>query len=182
MKRRGAGLLVVAIAVLLAAAPLDTSAAAPSGHAGAHVLIDSPMWPGATCYYPLTHDDFVHRVRVRAPIVYAYDATSGVDTQWVGWWFHVQQSTDGLSWHELVGAKTHVVKAKASDGYNAQWAPQHLALPADQYNRYRVVLSLRWYGPGGTRIVARATMSPTNYLETGPALSNPLTYCEGSLG
>ena len=124
----------------------------------------------------------MHRVTVRAPIVYAYDATSHLDTQWVGWWFHVQGSHDGLTWHDLALAKSRLVKAQATDVYNAQWSAQHVALPADQYVRYRVVLSLRWYGQSGTRIVARATMSPTNYLETGPSLSNPLTYCEGSLG
>lgn len=176
-------LVMAAMALALAAAPLGAMTAASSGQPGVHVLIDSVTWPGASCNFPdpIGHD-FPNRVTVRAPVVYAYDATSHVDSQVVGWWFRVQYLVSGNTWHDLAGSKSHLVKAKATDAYNAQWAPQHLPLPGDHHPFYRVVLSVRWYAPNGTTIVGRATMKPTYYLQTGPGFSDVEPYCEGSLG
>ena len=184
MRPPAARLVSAAIALALSVMPLGVSAMAGNGQQGVHVLIDSPTWPGAICFYPdPVGDDVVRRVTVRAPIVYAYDATSRVDSQWVGWRFKVQESRDQTIWHDLPGVTTRFALAAATDAYNAQWPAQHARLPGGLSDHYRVVIAVRWYAADKRHVVAKATMSPTNYVHVGPGMTPfLLSECEASLG
>src|SRR5262245_1451244 len=113
-------LLRSAVLVALVLGALQGAVTSAAGTTGRWSLIDTARYPGATCYFAFTlSDDTLHRISVRAPVMFAVDATSGVDRQTVGWRFIIQHSDDGLtSWQ--VEKNGPMVLARASDQYNAQ--------------------------------------------------------------
>jgi hypothetical protein len=153
------------LALVIAAFP-SAVVLASTGTVGRWSLIDTDRYPGATCVYHTTPDDEVHQIRIRAPVIYAIDATSGVDTQTVGWRWIVQYSTDlGATWH--LEQRGPIVKAAATDRYNAQW-PKLVGTwdrgTTALHGVYRAVVSMIWFTPGGG-VQGRTNAIVAHYIE-----------------
>ena len=124
--------------------------ASATGTTGRGSLTDTDANPAGRCYFNTTPDDEFHRISVRAPIIYAVDATSGIDRQTVGWRYTIQVSDDALStWKNLVTSS--VVIATASDRARAQWptARRTYVRGATLHGAYRAFVTMIWYAHGG---------------------------------
>jgi hypothetical protein len=169
------------VALVVAASP-----AAANSHAGnvaVHALIDTEQFPGVTCVFRVTPDDYLQRIRVRAPIVYAFDRTAGTDTQWVGWRYRIQSSSNGTDWADVQGGTSAFVKAKATDGYNAQWTSRVWDVPQPPVGLFRVIVAIRWYSPTSGHVDGHALLSPVYYLYAGKDVTRYVdTRCGDTLG
>lgn len=153
-----------------------------SGNYGLHSLIDNGEYPGVTCVYNNTKDnDFLRSMVVRAPIVYAVDRTSGVDTQTVGWKYTIQYTSDNTTWHPLVTST--LVKATATDHANARFGSRTYDFgPFPSYS-YRVVVHILWFYPTSSVKNGTAAHLVTYYRGGGPGVSFVTTdFCGDTLG
>jgi hypothetical protein len=176
--------LAALVALIVAASPAAAETPGPhSGNVGVHALIDTNQFPGVTCVFHTTPDDLLHRIKVRAPIVYAYDRTTGTDTEWVGWRFRIQTSTNGTDWTDAPGGVSSFVKVQATDQYNAQWSTRVYVVPQPPAGSYRAVVNIRWYYPTASHVDGRSVRYPTYYLDAGQGVSRFVgTRCATSLG
>ena len=161
----GLALVSLAVATLLGAVPV--AAADPgtppyltaSGNYGVFALIDNPTFSGATCiYHPGTHPD-LYRIKVRRPVVFAYDRhKSSVDRQTVGWSYVIEQSDDLTTWDSMY---TSSVQTKtATDATNADFRPRtHTFTSAHPY--YRVKVKIVWLHDG--HVDGKGTIYPFYY-------------------
>ena len=174
--------LIVAVAVLLTMlAGVPASAATTTGRWS---LIDTPRYPGATCVFHTSPDDELHQIHVRAPVIFAVDATTGVDTEIVGWRLLVQYSDDSMAtWHVL--EKGPIVKASATDRYNAQWSSLTGVWKRGTgalHGAYRAMVSMIWYDPKG-KIQGLVQAVVANYVDFyNGANQEPNTFCGDTLG
>jgi len=158
--------------------------ASAAGTTGRWSLIDTARYPGATCYFGSTTDDSLHRISVRAPVMFAFDATSSVNRQKVGWRWVIQHY-DGVSMTWQVDKKGPTVLAMASDQYNAQWPSltgTYNRGSAPLYGGYRAIVVMSWYGPrGGIQGSQRAIVA--HYVDHyNGADHGANTYCADTLG
>jgi hypothetical protein len=146
------------VALILGAAP---AAAGPpddpyygphSGNRGVHTLIDNESEnQGVTCVYG--GDQWLDKMKIRRPIVFAYDRSNGVNTEWVGWKYIVEYSddlptADYENWSDLYSSTW--VKAKATDDIVAQWNPRQFnfsSATVGDHSYYRLSIVIKWYYP-----------------------------------
>jgi hypothetical protein len=174
------------LAALLMGLPLVIALATPasaSGTTGRWSLIDTVLYPGATCFFHTTPDDELHRIRVRAPVIYAVDRTSAVDRQTVGWRWTIQVSDNGgVTYHGL--RQGPIVTATATDRYNAQWPSlsSTFVRVGNLHAAYRAVVTMIWYTPGGAiGGTQRATVA--HYVDHfNGADQAPGDHCHATLG
>jgi hypothetical protein len=155
-------LLGVAMALLIGAAP---ASATPTGKFGVHLLVDSEEYPAVSCIY-VGVDQILSDIRVRPPIVFAYDAGPGTDTQPVGWRYKIQWSdlvARGTVWHPFFISS--VVSAMATDHRNAAFTPRsHSFGPHVQdHTLYRVIYELSWFDPSGSTETGFSRLDPEFY-------------------
>jgi hypothetical protein len=141
------GLLAGVIAVMLAAsAPVSAGIiiGPHSGHYGVHTPIDTGEYAGAICGY--SNIGQLDTIKIRRPIVFAFDRTGGVDTQKVGWRFNIEYSIDGNNWSTW--NTSSILTATATDKVNAHFMPRtyHLTNPV-KTTYFRVTLDLYWFYP-----------------------------------
>jgi hypothetical protein len=123
-----------------------------SGAYGVHYLADSSEYAGVRCTY--NNANVISSIRVRDPFVFAKSTTSGVDTQWVSWYFRVQAQTPGSTvWTDV--ATSGAQKRTATDAQIANFSAITRAFPGSAAKQYRVVVVIRWYGAGGATIIGR---------------------------
>ncbi len=146
------------------------------GHFGDHWILDgvgpNPEYPAVTCVYSAPEDGYnLTRLRIRGPIILAYDRTDGSDTRYVGWKARIQEY-DGSHWVTI--GTTSTSKAKASDTH---WPT--FQTKSHDYDIGHVVLQIRvvyllfWYASDGHTVVARATHYPKWYARsTGGKTTN----------
>jgi hypothetical protein len=181
MKR--VGFRVIALALVVVA--LASASALASGTVGRWSLIDTARYPGATCFFRnLVSDDHIYQIRVRAPVMYAIDATSKVDHQQVGWHWVIQFSSDnGATWH--LEKRGPMVRASATDAYNAQWPSQTGTWKrgsAPVRASYRAVVAMVWFTPSGG-IQGQASPVVSHYVDFYNGQNQePQTHCPDSLG
>jgi hypothetical protein len=158
--RRGRALLPIlalCAALLVGATPVSAAPADPyygphSGNFGVHTLIDDRHGNnGVTCVYAPNHD--LHKLKIRRPIVFAYDRTAGVDTQWVGWRYvveYIDLTTAGANYENWADkVRSTWVKAKATDSSAASWSPRSYTFGSEvaDHFTYRVSVQIKWYYP-----------------------------------
>jgi hypothetical protein len=158
IRRRFLAPIVVCAAVVLGAAPV--SAGPPddpyygphSGNRGVHTLIDNQSEnQGVTCVYG--SDYLLDTMKIRRPLVFAYDRSNGVDREYVAWKFIVEYA-DSLpgnpgynDWDNLFGSSW--VKAKATDDIVAVWSPRSFNFGSNvsDHTYYRLSILIKWYYP-----------------------------------
>lgn len=158
VSRRISWIVGVVVAVVLSAAA-PASAGVPiglgphSGNYGVHTLIDNGEYAGAACSYSSV--GVIQKIGIRAPIVFAFNRTSAVDTQKVGWRYHIQYSQDGNSWSN--STTSTLVKATATDKVNAHFPARTYTfdlIPLTTY--FRVTIDLLWFYPDATHVDGQA--------------------------
>ena len=136
-----------------------------TGNYGLHFLIDDgDSYSGARCGY--TAGDSLHSIRIRRPIVYAYDRTSGIDQQKVGWAYRIDGTNDAnlisATWTHL-SPLSSVKTTTATDRVAAAFLPRTYTFSsAPTFAAYRVVLSMFWYRPAA-HVSGRAVAPIENY-------------------
>lgn len=162
-------------------APAAVSADTPVSHRGsfgAHALIDTVEYPGATCRY----DDDLNaaRVRVRPPTVFARDRSSARDLQWVGWVVELQYQPDGGSFSTV--QRSSAVKVMALDDTPAPFRQRTVTIERPRGSgSWRVVSRMIWYKPGTSRTwqgTARHRVSVYDYPLGEPGA---IAYCPAGL-
>ena len=145
-------LLSLGIAWLVTAAPAaaDTERG-HTGQVGVHRLRDVFGYPGARCYFegPMGAEQVV-AMDVRSPVVFARDASSGVDIQRVGWRATIQRLSGGTWSNYLTGP---LERDYATDRHPAEFTKWGVDLPD---GTYRVFIRMFWYDPAGTTVVGTA--------------------------
>jgi hypothetical protein len=157
-----------------------------SGNYGVHMPFDSGEFPGATCTYGTAPDpNWIKTLKVSAPIVYAFDRTSGTDRQYLRWRFRIQY-TDGDpalgDWHGEYTSSW--VKTRATDKYNAQWSARTWTRGSKPLRgRYRAVVEMRWNYPTKNRVDGRATALTGWYRQIeGTPQGTQQDNCQGTTG
>lgn len=161
-RRAGPALGIVLLALALGATPV---AAGDDHHGtyGVHALIDTEAYPAVTCDYPDAIINNIRAIRIRKPIVYGVDRTSGVDRQIVGWRYQIFASTPPDEDFLLVYTSP-AAKATATDGYNAQWSNRRYTIPdPTAFHKYRVAIKMIWYWPSATQVEGSALHMPVQY-------------------
>lgn len=140
--------------LLMAALGWPLQAAASNGTTGVYTLIDTVHFPGVRCGYEYESSAVVlHSFRVRRPIVFAMDTTSGEDRQMVGWRFRIQESVDGgKTWILSYKGSPHL--ATATDSQPAAFKPDRVRL--NQAADSRVIVAVSWYDPVTGALSAKA--------------------------
>lgn len=160
MTRRVVAMLAALLSALLIGTP--ASAAGPFegphiGHYGQHWLLSSSEYPTLTCIYDGT--GVLHRIRLRRPIVFAYDGRPGkLDRQDVAWRFIVEyNAADGSAtysdWPDWPGGHSSLKHAFATDLDPAPFRSRSFTLaskPATDGSQdvFRVSYRLFWYRNG----------------------------------
>jgi hypothetical protein len=165
--RRPLALIVATMTLLTVMVSQPVAAADPgeppfmtaSGSFGVVALIDNPTFSGATCFYhPGTSPD-LYSIKVRRPIVFAYDRNKrGIDRQTVGWGYDVEASNDLALWTPIYSSG--ISRATATDKTNADFRPRaHDVSPSASY--YRVKVRVVWYRNGA--VDGQAVLYPFYY-------------------
>jgi hypothetical protein len=124
------------------------------GAYGVHYLADSAEYAGVRCTY--NNSNVISSIRVRDPLAYAKNKTTRVDTQWVSWDFRIQSQTPGSTrWTDVATSGSQ--KRTATDSQVANFSPITRVFAGSAAKQYRVVVVIRWYGPGGTTVIGRAS-------------------------
>ena len=176
--RRESWLLSYLVATLLAASTLPASAAVPAPvddpPVGRHVLIDTQEFPGANCRTQSVGD--LQSIRVRRPVMYARNRTSGTDHQIVGW-----------RWELRDASMTRIdqgpfEKADATDKRPAAFSNRTVDMSGRPEGTYFVSIRMRWYKPGSsTRIQGTAHHFVRDYGLDGGAVFPLDTGCNDGL-
>lgn len=176
--RRLALLTCVLATCLAVTVPLSTASAdVATGNFGVHMLVDTDEFPAVRCVYPDTQsppDTF----KVRPPIMFAVDRTSGIDAQTMGWRFKV--SGRNLSTEPFTDVfASPVTKATGTDRANATFTQGVYHRPSGVvWEEWRVVYDLRWYYPTASQQDGRVTLKANWYLQKVP--DQPGSPPEGS--
>jgi len=190
--RLGALVLVwpaMLVVLALAASPaLADTGAGHTGKVGTHSLLDTADKPGATCTYK---DKNVHdvpfslvSVRVRPPIVFARNVSSGVDQQKTGWRFSIERRVfSSAIWSPVFASGTQ--RASATDSSAASFTSMtgKPPLPTEAAD-YRVKVTTLWFRNGTTEGSAAdfvgfyRRVSPDGSQVVGP----PSGFCLDGLG
>jgi len=171
--RRPQRLLVLAvlpIALALAASPMAAADPSDTGNVGVHTLIDNTEYPAVTCIYH-NPGDLLYKMKVRPPIMFAFDRTGGTDTQTVGWRFRIQRattasgSTDYAPFYTSLKWKTITTDRRAAQlvGHGYVFASQTPGF------RYRVAYDLYWYYPTASTVDGKAVHFNTYYKGIEPS-------------
>ena len=148
----------LAAAILLAALPVsaasDPTVGPHSGKVGVHQLVDTASYPGATCVYG--QSQILKTIKIRQPIVYAFDRSSKTNTEWVAWRYHIEYSESNaptgtyVNWPDF--AVSSWTKAQATDVNNARWPARAytMASGSGAHLFYRVSIELRWFFPNSS--------------------------------
>ena len=135
------------------------------GHYGAHWILDAvgphPEYPAVTCVYGAPAGYDLLRLRIRGPIILAYDRTGGPDTRYVGWKARIQK-WDGTSWLTIGSTSTSRKKATDTHWPTFQVKTFHYH-DGSLVEQIRVVYTLYWYGSDGHTVTARASHYPKWY-------------------
>jgi hypothetical protein len=179
-RTRMGGVLSAALWLALTAVPVAAGGAelppqGASGNFGVHTLVDTADYPGARCVY-VENPSFLQiltKIKVRPPIVFAFNRTGGRDQQTVGWLYRVWTANDPSSdvWQPL--ASGHVQKATATDSTNARFTNQTYDIPASVQNMsphpyFLVQVVIRWYYPTRTHTDGRSLILVQNYYAQTP--------------
>lgn len=158
--------LALAIVVLLSMVGASPAAAGGehTGTYGVHALSDTEAYPGVTCNYPDPFDNTVRDLRIRAPIVYGVDRTSGTDAQTVGWKYQIFRTSEPNHDTYALAYTSPPMKATATDRYNAQWPGVRytIANPAEAH-KYLVRIKMIWYWPTASQPQGTALHAPIYY-------------------
>jgi hypothetical protein len=161
VSRRKSSLFMVLGIVFLALVVLPgsvTAASIPyagphSGNYGAHWLRDSPEYRGVKCFYKNT--SVLYRLRIRAPVVQAFDRTGGTDAQVVGWKFRVEYSDNTpTDWYQLY--LSPITKASAKETQAANFTARFFDFGTVNHDYYRGRIKMFWFYPNATTIDGRA--------------------------
>jgi hypothetical protein len=148
--RSRTGFSSAAIALGLLLGLTTASADTPLGHhgtVGSHHLRDTAGSPGVECLYEHTNPNSptsgtLESIWVKAPVVYAVNATAGTDTQDVGWQFIVLRSSNGTTWTEVLRTSVHF--KSATDSSPAAFGKRGTNFLGKGTNAYRVVVKTYW--------------------------------------
>ena len=151
-KRRSACAIaaVLSLTVMLfpSLASADIVFSPPSGNFGPHFLRDSPEFGGARCTYPEPAYQ-LSTIRIRPPSVYAFDRTTGADSQKTGWKYIIESSSDALNWTPAVTSR--VQKGTATEVKDAPFTARTYAFTGGAgMDYYRVSIRMLWYSQDGT--------------------------------
>jgi hypothetical protein len=190
--RRHAVVLSCLVAGLLSVPTMPAAAAAPAPvddpPVGRHVLIDTQEFPGANCRTVSVGD--LGSIRVRRPVMYARNRTSGTDHQIVGWRWELHDAS-----MTRIDQGTFE-KADATDKRPAAFSNRTVDMSGRPEGTYFVSIRMRWYKPGSsTTIQGTARHFVRDYgsdgstvfpLDTGcndgVSISIPLTEHQGDRG
>jgi hypothetical protein len=167
-------LLLTAMPVAAGGAELPTHGA--SGNFGVHTLVDTTDYPGARCVYQLDQGgglQILMRIKVRPPIVFAFDRSKAVDRQTVSWRYRIWTANDPTvdTWQPLY--KGPLQKATATDASNARFTPQTYEVPDSVHNAnphpYLLVqVVIRWYYPSSPHVDGISLILVQNYYNQTP--------------
>ena len=161
-RRRTLSIAVTVLAIIGLAGPGAVSADTELGHTGltgAHRLRDVFGYPGARCIYEGPKaGEVLQAIRFRAPVVFARNATTGVDIQTVGWRGRLQKRVSG-TW-QTVASKT-VVKDVATDRHPAEFTGKSFSISTS--GTYRIAIDMYWYNAYGTSVVGSARHKVDRY-------------------
>jgi hypothetical protein len=166
-RRRWLALAVLPLALALVTAPTTAADPADTGNVGVHTLIDTTEYPAVSCIYDVGY--LLTKMKVRPPIIFAFDRTGGTDTETVGWRFRIQQTPNGFATYTpyYTSPKWKAVttdrRAAPLVGHGYTFAPQ-----VSGY-RYRVLYDLYWYYPGATTLDGKAVHLNTYYKGVEPS-------------
>ena len=144
-----AGTLVLLIVPSSAAADTPISS---SGVVGEHHLKDTMAKPGAVCRYrdgAGGGDQDLHLLRVKPPVIFAANTTSGRDRQLVGWRILVQRRDAGSSQFVTVH-KGGIHTAWAWDDTAATLFAREYSVASRYGSDFRVRIKQFWYSGGGS--------------------------------
>jgi len=161
--RRRAALVVALLGSILlpasAMAGLGPPQMTASGRFGVVALIDNPTFSGGICFYDPDNAQDLVRMKVRRPIVFAYDRRPGrLDSQTVGWRYTIQVSDDLTTWSNLYTSP--IQTRTATDVTNADFRPMAHAF-SSTHAAYRARVQVYWYRSGA--IDGQATLYPFYY-------------------
>src|SRR3954468_13805759 len=110
MKLRVAVAIAVTTALVLPSVALADTRLLDRGLYGEHSLRDRWSNPGAICTYDNAWGQ-LQSIEVRAPRVLARDASSGGDSQEVGWQFWIKRHLDEGRWVNVYASSTQIATA-----------------------------------------------------------------------
>jgi len=193
----GTALLALVVTALPAAGGATMYGYGPhTDDVGLHWILDAPgpdpERPAVVCTYGGPGLE-LKKMLIRQPVLFA-DVSDGARTQRVGWRAVIQRANGpGGPWQTY--GQTSVTKAPATGQFPADLLPKTFDFPAnvEQYDLYRVLYKLFWYGSNGTTIVDQAWHRPLWYGTQGagfgqqeqcystfaPALAGGEPYGEG---
>ena len=179
LRRRVRSIPFIAVAALAMAFPATVAADTEMGHSGltgTHRLRDAAGYPGARCGYYNEKTFFLAEIRVRPPVMFARNSTSGLDIRTVAW-RAVLQDRNGTSWTTI--ASKAFQKEQATDLHPADFLGQRFTdLSGD--GPYRILVDMRWYGADGS-VIGNARHRVDHYgrfdMVTGAAYSAVTGAC-----
>jgi hypothetical protein len=184
----------LALSALLVAGALPASAytiVSIDGNHGDYTFSDTTDSPPVTCMFgqpqPPFETAYLHKVKVRAPALFAIDRTGARDHQKVSWQFKVQGQVfdSGPDWTTFVTSPLKT--GTAYDNTPAPFNPITVKFNSRTQNPdperdnfvYRMMVIMRWYKPSGA-VGGTIKLMPTYYRVKGP-FSPPFTnggeYC-----
>jgi len=162
-RRLASGILAAIVAMSLGASPVAAiPPTAHSGNYGVHTLVDTSSYPGVTCVYP--DANHLGSFKIRAPIVFAFDRTPGVDTEHVAWKFFIDYSDDpdgSQVWHNLDSSAYFT--STATDRENAHWSNRAYHLASLDHTWYRAYIKMAWDYPTVGQLDGSAVHTPVWY-------------------
>jgi hypothetical protein len=180
--RTGFASLAIALGLLLAAA--TATADTPLGHqgkVGSHRLRDSAGRPGVECFYESTNpnsptESTLEGLNVRPPVVFARNATAGVDRQDVGWQFIVQRHHN-TTWTEVLRTSIHF--KSATDSTPAAFEKRGTNFLGNSASRYRVIVKTYWLS-STNGVVAGTARNRVDFYKGGAFTGS--SFCPGGIG
>jgi hypothetical protein len=162
--RRSVVALSCLVAILLAGSTLPVTAETPvpvdDPPVGRHVLIDNGEFPGANCRSQ-SFTDLVS-IRVRRPVMYARNRTSGTDHQTVGWRWQLRDESFSAV------AQGPIAKASATDKRPAAFSNQTVGMSGRPEGVYFISIRMYWFKPGSsTQVQGTARHFVRNYARNG---------------
>jgi hypothetical protein len=119
---------------------------------------------GANCDYETHRTNgsyLLDDISVRAPKVYAIDTGGGIQHQLVGWKYKIQVQPLSGPFHTVFTSS--VVKAHATDSAPAAFSRRTWKAPENPSGNYRVEVSLYWFQPNTTNLVAGKIIADIEY-------------------
>lgn len=172
--------------VLAATTAMATGTA--SGNTGPYHVVDSQGTPGVICVYPSLEIDFIKKIKIHAPKVWAFNRTQSVDRETVGWRYQIQYAPNGFpqagDWQTVVTSTFE--KATATDSQKASWQNRTYVFPDyGSAGAYRVKIQIRWFHPGPSHTDGKVTQLLAYYVQHETGIGDFPTgspWCGGNLG